>query len=68
MSFLKSTALLAAVATLFSQVAAHGYVSTVQVGDKWYDGFKESTWENKANGSPVLITSYLVPLYDVWSR
>lgn len=66
-TFFKSTALIATLASLFSKVAAHGFVNGASVGGTWYQGFDETTWENKANGSPILITSYLVPLYDVWS-
>jgi len=66
-TFFKSTALVATLATLFSKVAAHGFVSECTVGGNWYKGFDETTWENKVDGSPILVTSYLEPLYDVWS-
>jgi len=56
---------LASVAALVPRVAAHGYVLTVDINGQSYTGFDESTWLNKATGSPILITDYLTPTYDV---
>jgi hypothetical protein len=60
--------LVALAASLFSRVAAHGYVEQVKVGGTTYQGFNENTWiNNKDQNSAVLITNYELPLYDVKS-
>jgi hypothetical protein len=61
-----STVTLALAASLFSRVAAHGYIQWVTVGGTTYQGFDETRWvNNKYQNSAVLITDYLVPNYDV---
>jgi hypothetical protein len=61
-----TVALVALAASLFSRVAAHGYVQQVTVGGTTYQGFDEARWiDNKYQDSAVLITNYLLPLYDV---
>ena len=58
--------LVALAASLFSQVAAHGFVGSVKVGGTTYEGFDEARWiDNKYQDSAVLITNYLLPMYDV---
>jgi hypothetical protein len=56
-------------ASLFSRVAAHGYIQWVKVGGTTYEGFDESRWiNNKYQNSAVLITNYEIPNYDVSSK
>jgi len=60
--------LVALAASLFSRVAAHGYIQWAKVGGTTYEGFDETRWiDNKYQNSAVLITNYLLPLYDVTS-
>jgi len=63
--FAKNAAFFALVGSIFGQVAAHGFVPWAIVGSTTYQGFDETTWTNKRQDSPILITDYLLPLYDV---
>jgi hypothetical protein len=65
----KTSTVAAGLAVLLAQlhqVAAHGYVEQVWANDQTYWGFNEDS--GKPSGSPVLVTDYLTPTYDVWSR
>jgi hypothetical protein len=65
--FLGKALVLAYASSLVPYVLGHGFVSQVTVGSNTYPGFNEPDW-SKPDGSPILITDYEVPNYDVWSR
>lgn len=45
-------------------VLGHGFVQKVTINGQDYGGFDEPDW-SKSQGSPVLVTDYLLPSYDV---
>lgn len=59
-TFVLSTAVLTA---LIQRVAAHGLVNGVRIDGTWYPGFDENP---KPGNTPVLVTDYNLPLYNVW--
>jgi hypothetical protein len=63
----KALVLAYASSLLVPHVLGHGFVSQVTVGSNTYAGFDEPDW-SKPDGSPILITDYENPNYDVWSR
>ncbi|CAG8700653.1 3754_t:CDS:2, partial [Acaulospora colombiana] len=67
-TMISTSTVAAAIAVLASvnQVAAHGYVEQVWANGQTYWGTNEDG--GKPSGSPVLVTDYLTPTYDVWSR
>lgn len=48
-------------------VLGHGFVQKVTINGQDYGGFDEPNW-SKSQGSPVLVTDYLLPSYDVTTR
>jgi hypothetical protein len=52
--------------SLVLHVLGHGFVSQVTVGSETYAGFDEPGW-SKPDGSPILITDYELPTYNVYS-
>jgi hypothetical protein len=64
---LRKALLLVYVSSLVPHVLGHGFVSQVTVGSNTYAGFDEPDW-SKPDGSPVLITDYEIPTYNVYSR